>query len=90
MLAALTHSVLAGSVGTWGPVPMPAHPQLSEQQATAAVTYILGMDVEEANLNAPRDANGQPYAATLDYDILPRLTSVHPSFTAGQPRAAGL
>ncbi len=80
VVAALTHSILEGSVGTWGPVPMPAHPQLSEEQAAAAAAYILSVDEQEANLNAPRDASGQPYAATLDYDILPRLTSVHPSF----------
>jgi len=80
VIAALAHSIIGGSVGTWGQVPMPAHPQLSEEQAAAAAAYILSVDEQEANLNAPSDANGQPYVATLDYDILPRLTSLHPSF----------
>ena len=80
VVAALARSIIEGNVGTWGPVPMPAHPQLSEAQAAAAAAYILSVDEQEANLNAPRDASGQPYVATLDYDILPRLTSVHPSF----------
>jgi len=80
VLTALTHSVLQGSVGTWGSIPMPAHPQLSQEQARAAVDYILSVDVDKANLNVPRDANGRPYVATLDYDVLPRLTALHPSF----------
>ncbi len=80
VVAALTRSVLDGSTGTWGPVPMPAHPDLTEAQATAAVTYILSVDEQEANLNVPRDSDGQPYTATSAYDVLPRLQSLHPSF----------
>ncbi|MCB1690535.1 MAG: DUF1080 domain-containing protein [Halioglobus sp.] len=80
VVAALTKSVIDGSVGTWGPVPMPSHPQLSIEQATAAVTYILNVDEQEANLNVPKDSDGQPYTATRGYDVLPRLKSLHPSF----------
>ncbi|MEZ5573041.1 MAG: family 16 glycoside hydrolase [Halioglobus sp.] len=80
VVTALAQKVLNGSVNTWGPVPMPAHPQLSEEQAVAAVTYILGVDEQDANLNVPLDAAGNPYAATLAYDVLPRLRSLHPSF----------
>jgi cytochrome c551/c552 len=80
VIAALAHSIVKGSVGTWGPVPMPAHPQLSYDQAAAAASYILSVELQELSLNAPRDANGQPFAATLDYDILPPLRSLHPSF----------
>lgn len=77
---ALTDSILNGSVGTWGPIPMPPHPQLSEAQAAAAVDYILNVDEQQANLNVPTDSAGRPYVATLKYDVLPRLTSLHPSF----------
>lgn len=80
VVASLTKSVLDGSMGTWGQVPMPAHPQLSKKQATAAVAYILSVDEEQANLNTPKDENGRPYLATLEYDVLPRLQSLHPSF----------
>lgn len=80
VVASLTKSVLEGAIGTWGQVPMPAHPQLSIEQATAAVAYILSVDEEQANLNTPKDENGRPYVATLDYDVLPRLKSLHPSF----------
>ncbi|MEZ5502368.1 MAG: family 16 glycoside hydrolase [Halioglobus sp.] len=80
VVAALTRNVLQGTVGTWGPVPMPAHPQLTPEQATAAVSYILSVDPLEANLNTPKDPQGRPYAATYTFDVLPRLTSLHPSF----------
>ena len=77
---ALTESVLKGSVGTWGPIPMPPHPQLSDEQAAAAVAYILSVDVQAANINVPQDEAGRPYTGTLAYDVLPRLESLHPSF----------
>lgn len=89
VIAALAHSIITGSVGTWGSVPMPGHPQLSEAQAAAAAAYILSVDEQEASPNAPRDAHGQPYVATLEYDILPRLTSLHPSFRLDNLAPAG-
>jgi cytochrome c551/c552 len=80
VVAVLARHVIEGSVGAWGPVPMPAHPQLSTEQATAAVAYILSVDETQANLNVPRDSSGRPFAATLEYDVLPRLDALHPSF----------
>ena len=81
VVSALTDSVLKGSVGTWGPVPMPAHPELSREEAVAAVTYILNVDEQAANVNVPVDNEGRPYRPTpeYDYDVLPRLDSLHPS-----------
>lgn len=81
VVAALAQHVIEGSVGTWGSVPMPAHPQLSTAQATAAVAYILSVDETQANLNVPLDSEGRAYPATFQYDVLPRLTSLHPSFS---------
>lgn len=80
VVSSLTNSVLKGSVGTWGKVPMPPHPQLTPEEAMAAVAYILSVDEVEANLNLPLDSTGRPYLATREYDVLPRLDSVHPSF----------
>lgn len=80
VVTALADSIRRGSVGTWGQIPMPPHPQMTEAQATAAVAYILSTDEREANLNVPRDAAGRPYTATTAYDVLPRLQSLHPSF----------
>jgi cytochrome c551/c552 len=95
--AALTKHVLEGTVGIWGPVPMPAHPQLTTDEAAAAVAYILSIQEQTTNINTPKDKNGRPYAATLEYDVLPRLTSLHPSFrlenlapTGFEPKVGGM
>lgn len=37
----LAGRVIAGNVGAWGEVPMPAHPALSEEDAKQMVRYIL-------------------------------------------------
>ncbi len=81
VVASLVDKVLEGSVGNWGPVPMPAHPDMTREQAIAAVTYILNVDEEMANINVPVDSSGRPYKATdeFDYDVLPKLVSLHPS-----------
>jgi cytochrome c551/c552 len=80
VIASLAGNILNGSVGTWGLVPMPPHPRLSRKQAEAAVTYILGVDVQETDLNGPLDESGHAYVATRRYSVLPRLESLHPSF----------
>jgi len=37
----LVGKVMKGGVGAWGPVPMPANPQLSESEARQLVQWIL-------------------------------------------------
>ena len=37
----LTQKVLKGGSGVWGPVPMPANPQVSEAEAKQLVQWIL-------------------------------------------------
>ena len=37
----LTQKVLKGGSGTWGAVPMPANPQVTEAEAKTLVTWIL-------------------------------------------------
>jgi cytochrome c len=39
----LTARILKGGVGVWGPVPMPANPQLSEAEARRLAVWILGL-----------------------------------------------
>jgi len=39
----LTTRILKGGVGVWGPVPMPANPQLSEAEARRLAVWILGL-----------------------------------------------
>ncbi|MFK7977103.1 MAG: family 16 glycoside hydrolase [Halioglobus sp.] len=80
VISVLASSVIKGSQGTWGPVPMPPHPELSNEQARAAVAYILSVGEPTEVLNGPKDATGTAYTATWDYDVLERPTALHPSF----------
>jgi cytochrome c len=41
-VASLTKSIKAGGSGKWGPIPMPAQPQLSDADAKALATWVLG------------------------------------------------
>lgn len=38
----LAAKVIKGGAGVWGPVPMPANPQVSPDEAKKLVTWILG------------------------------------------------
>ncbi len=40
-VAMLAQKVIAGGVGVWGEIPMAAHPNLTEEDATDMVRYIL-------------------------------------------------
>ncbi len=93
----LARKVIDGAQGTWGPVPMPPHPDMSLEDAQAAVTYVLSVGEPETGLDGPVDANGEPYPSTYSYDVLPRLTSLHPSFEIDnlappgfEPRVGGM
>lgn len=37
----LVEKVIKGGAGTWGPVPMPANPQVSEAEARSLVKWVL-------------------------------------------------
>ncbi|SEA58004.1 c-type cytochrome [Paraburkholderia sartisoli] len=39
----LSHKIIDGSTGVWGPVSMPANTQLSPDQAVALATWILSL-----------------------------------------------
>ena len=41
VVAYLAHKILKGGTGVWGQVPMAAHPNLSEDDATALAKYVL-------------------------------------------------
>ncbi|MCP4830240.1 MAG: hypothetical protein GY889_15320, partial [Proteobacteria bacterium] len=99
VVSALATSVLEGGKGVWGQVPMPPHPELTRADAEAAIIYILGVDTTVASQDNPLDDQGQAYRATpeYDYDILPKLTGLHPSFRVEkiapqgfEPRVGGM
>ena len=41
--ATLVQKVLKGGAGVWGPVPMPANPQVSEAEAKQLVAWVLSL-----------------------------------------------
>lgn len=41
VVAYLAHKIMKGGTGVWGQVPMAAHPNLSEEDATALAKYVL-------------------------------------------------
>ena len=41
-VAKLAKKVREGGVGVWGQIPMPANPQVSAEEATKLVTWLLG------------------------------------------------
>jgi cytochrome c len=43
-MARLVKKIRGGGSGVWGPVMMPGHPQLTEEQASQMVAYILTLD----------------------------------------------
>jgi cytochrome c len=40
-VAQLAASIRKGGAGKWGPIPMPANPQVSEAEATALAAWVL-------------------------------------------------
>ena len=42
-VAKLAQKVMKGGAGVWGPVPMPANPQVSEAEAKQLVQWILSL-----------------------------------------------
>ena len=39
----LTKKIKTGGAGVWGPIPMPAHPQVSDADSKAMATYIMSV-----------------------------------------------
>ncbi|HXE83290.1 MAG TPA: c-type cytochrome, partial [Gemmatimonadales bacterium] len=54
----LSKKIRAGGSGVWGPVAMPAHPALSDEQASAIVSYILSLADSGGTLGASLPPSG--------------------------------
>jgi cytochrome c len=59
----LVAAIKNGHVGTWGKVPMPAHPQLSDAQIKQIVAWILAM---KKGGSAQGAAGGKQYSYTVN------------------------
>jgi cytochrome c len=85
--ATLSQAIANGHVGTWGTVPMPAHPQLSSGQISQIVTWILSLKTQASSGAAASKqytytANGK--TVTTDFPIfLPQTTKVTPEVFHG-------
>ena len=62
--ALLVHAVKFGHVGTWGDIPMPPHPELTEQQLDEVVSWVLSISPGSARAAAP--PAGKTYRYTVD------------------------
>lgn len=58
----LIDAVKKGHVGTWGNIPMPPHPNLSQQQLEEAITWILSLKPAAAS----SAASGKSYSYEVD------------------------
>jgi cytochrome c len=73
----LEQAIKNGHVGTWGQVPMPAHPQLSNDQLKQIVDWILSLKTQKS---AAATAPGQTYTTTVDGKP---VTTSFPIFQSG-------
>ena len=74
----LMNAVKNGHVGTWGQIPMPAHPQLSQQQLDEVITWILAI-----KSSATAGATAKP-GKTYSYTVDGKKVSLNfPVFVAG-------
>ncbi len=79
VVARLAEKVLDGGVGSWGSVPMPPHPNLGSNEAKIMIRSIL--DTKEGE-ELPAALTQDGMESTYDFDVLPRLKTLHPSLTS--------
>jgi cytochrome c len=73
----LEAAIKNGHVGTWGQIPMPAHPQLSDTQLQQIVSWILSL---KGQSSAAATAPAQSYTTNVDGKP---VTTHFPIFQAG-------
>lgn len=54
-VARLANKIILGGGGVWGPNAMNAHPQLSKEEATEIIKYVLSLATSQARLSLPRN-----------------------------------
>ncbi len=74
----LMNAVKNGHVGTWGQIPMPPHPQLSEKQLDEVISWVLSLKPAHAGQAAPTSSK------TYSYEVGGKKVSLaFPVFLAG-------
>lgn len=95
--ALLADRIRGGSVGRWGDVAMPPHPELSREEATTLSLRILE-SIDDIEPSAAESSSADAaVATTYAYDVGPRPEALHPSLRAAAiapsdftPRVGGL
>ncbi|HUY18108.1 MAG TPA: c-type cytochrome [Candidatus Binataceae bacterium] len=81
----LTFKVINGGVGHWGTVPMPAHPKLSQADASKIVKWILSLkgEVKErtARIYTYKEPNGK--SVSVDFKVFNDKRQVTANIFAG-------
>ncbi len=75
--ATLVHAIDKGHVGTWGQIPMPAHPDLSKANTQKIVAWILAMKNAKT---AAGSGSGKTYSYTVNGKT---VTTNFPIYKAG-------
>ncbi len=82
----LTTSILAGSVGAWGQVPMPGHPELSRAQAGAIARHVLAATPEAAPAGGDDAEARARWRWSYEVDVEPRPKGLHPALRVARIR----
>jgi hypothetical protein len=84
----LTNKIIKGGSGVWGEVPMAAHPDLKESDASLIVEYILSVGKDKANPSLPRTGKIVPTATDAAGS---KMMQISASYTdRGAPKARPL
>jgi len=62
----LSEAIAKGHVGTWGNIPMPAHPQLASDEIKEIVSWILGLKSGSSTSPATPAGETKTYTYTVD------------------------
>jgi cytochrome c len=85
--AMLGTRIIEGSSGVWGQAVMTPHPTLGQRDAERLAAHVLAFSSDAVEL--PEDPFGGRYEMTFDYEVEPRLSAPHPSYSLERIRPDG-
>ncbi len=85
--AKLALRIIEGGSGEWGKAVMTPHPALGRRDAEQLAAHVLAFSSDA--VETEDEPFGGRYATTFDFDVEPRLTAPHPSYTLERIRPEG-
>lgn len=86
--ALLMDAVKKGHVGTWGKIPMPPHPQLTQQQLDEVISWVLSLKPSSVSKAASPSAQANP-GKTYSYTVEGKPVLLNfPVFQAGTKKVS--